>query len=209
MKTDIIFDLDGTLIESSAGILAAFESAFSVCGKIPTRALTSAIVGPPLMETLSDLTGTDDPAVLQPLAAAFKAHYDTAGYRLTTVFPGIVEMLSDLRERGFKLYIATNKRSLPTHLIVQHLGWADVFAGVYALDSFQPPLTSKAHMLGEVLGRCGLDPQHSLYVGDRNEDGEAARSNHIPFLLAVWGYAEAHDGRWEILPSPEDLLKRL
>jgi len=207
MNTTIIFDLDGTLIDSAAGVLAAFGGAFNARGIIPSRPLSLDIIGPPLMETLGNLAGTNELAVLQPLAEAFKANYDEDGYRLIEIFPGMDEMLSGLSARGHELHIATNKRILPTRRILAHLGWEKYFQGVYALDAFSPPLKSKANMLGAILAERGLDPRATLYIGDRQEDGEAALANNIRFLLAVWGYDELGDCAWEKLFSPDYLME--
>lgn len=206
MKLEIIFDLDGTLIDSGPGILAAFAGAFQACQRELQHPLSNAIIGPPLQATLGKLAGTNEPTVLQPLLEAFKANYDEQSYRLTTIFPGVNEMLADLSAQGYALHIATNKRIFPTRRILQHFAWEAYFQGVYALDTFNPPLKSKAHMLGEILALQKFDPQQTLYIGDRQEDGEAAQANAIPFLLAGWGYDEATNGSWTKVASPRQLL---
>lgn len=186
----IIFDLDGTLIDSSASILAAFKGAFDRLGIPPIRPLTADIIGPPLREALQLLSGVDDVAVLDDLAAAFKEHYDTAGYRQTTVFTGVPEMLEALSVMPMDLYIATNKRLKPTLLILEHLQWSHYFNGVYALDSLTPPAKDKTTLLSYIMKQHHFDSHATYYVGDRVEDGDAATSNKIPFAYARWGYGE-------------------
>lgn len=202
---DVIFDLDGTLIDSAQGILSSFAGAFDVCRMKPVRELTAAEVGPPLLETLAGLAGTDEPTTLQQLAEAFKAIYDESGYRRTIVFPGVVAMLSGLSTMHCRLYIATNKRRLPTARIMELLGWESHFAAIYSLDTFTPPLASKAALLGQVLSDQGIDVRSALYIGDRREDGEAAAANAIGFLMAGWGYAGSPQPAWDVLQSPSDL----
>ena len=186
----IIFDLDGTLIDSAPAILAGFEAAFIECGLSPKVLLTSSVIGPPLMETLATLAGSNDPAILSPLAVAFKTYYDNTGYLETKAFPGVAPMLEDLRDRGHSLYVATNKRIYPTLRIIELFGWQDYFLGVYALDSFTPPLGNKSELLGRLLTELRLAADETLYVGDRDEDGEAAAANNMEFLMAVWGYGQ-------------------
>jgi phosphoglycolate phosphatase len=205
----IIFDLDGTLIDSSKSILAGFASAFHEEGITPTRPLSPEIIGPPLKQTLAILAGDTDPALIDRLADRFKHHYDGEGYKETTVFEGIDEMLSTLQKRAIPLAIATNKRLLPTRKIIRHLGWEHYFLELFALDSWTPPAANKAAMIGRALGALGLEHQHTLYVGDRREDGEAAGANRMPFALAEWGYGEIEAGlpaEWHRFARPSDFI---
>jgi phosphoglycolate phosphatase len=207
--THVLFDLDGTLIDSAPAILDAFDKAFARCGRQPVVTLAPAIIGPPLMETLALLAGTRDTDVLQSLADAFKEVYDTEGYKQTFVFPGIEDLLQSLTAAGLTLYIATNKRLLPTQRILDYLGWTQHFAGVYALDAFSPALKSKADMIGEVLRLHQLSHQHSIYVGDRDEDGQSAQANGLRFLLASWGYDGIVSAQWQRVGSPAALQETL
>ena len=75
----IVFDLDGTLIDSAPAILASFRAAFVHTGIAPAVAIDESVIGPPLTETLQLLSGSDDPALIGRLAEAFKASYDGAG----------------------------------------------------------------------------------------------------------------------------------
>lgn len=204
--TTIVFDLDGTLIDSSRSILAGFAAAFAEQGLTPAVPLEPGLIGPPLKETLARLAGTAAPAVIEPLAEGFKRHYDGEGYKATEVFAGVPAMLVELAAR-WPLYIATNKRIAPTRKILAHLGWLDHFRGLYALDGFDPPARDKHEMLARLLAVHGFDPARTLYVGDRDEDAQAAAGNGLPFALACWGYgvpAVPGDARW-LLRAPTDL----
>jgi phosphoglycolate phosphatase len=140
------------------------------------------------MQTLALLADTSDPSVLNPLAEAFKTHYDEVGFSDTKVFSGIDSMLANLIQRGCHLYLATNKRMTPTQRIMAHLGWTQYFKAIYTLDSFEPPLNSKSELLGFMICERRLALSDTVYVGDRNDDREAALANSIDFLLVGWGY---------------------
>ncbi len=185
---DVLFDLDGTLIDSAPAILASFREAFATTGLPPARPIGPEIIGPPLMETLALLTGSDDAVTLGLLAEAFKASYDTTGYRATAAYDGVPGMLQALRAAGCRLHIATNKRIHPTRLILAHLGWEAWFDTVYALDVVEPRLPSKAAMIARLMADRSIDPGQAVYVGDRPEDGESADANRLPFFAANWGY---------------------
>ncbi|WP_029148812.1 HAD family hydrolase [Methylophilus sp. 5] len=189
MKQHLIFDLDGTLIDSAPSILHCFGLAFSSTQTPLAALLTHDVIGPPLMEALKQLAGSDDATLLNALAAAFKQHYDTTGYVQSVVFEDVSAMLQQLKDQGYQLYIATNKRFYPTEKIMAHLGWKAFFSGVYALDYFNPPLKTKAEMIGRVVADNGLTVQDCLYIGDRLEDGVSADANQMAFALVSWGYA--------------------
>lgn len=184
----VIFDLDGTLIDSSISILEAYQAAFDQVGCKLIRPLTDSIIGPPLDETLSALTGGADPVTHGALAFAFKAHYDNLGFKKTLVFDGILQLLDDTKVKGVPMYMATNKRIAPTLSIIHYLGWSKYFSGVFALDSFIPKLSDKGQLISRVLAIEGLNPASTLYVGDREEDALAAELAHVRFEKALWGY---------------------
>ena len=207
----LLFDLDGTLIDSAPAILASYREAFAAAGRTPVMPIDAGIVGPPLLETLEMLTGSTEPALIAELAAHFKASYDTTGYRQTAAYDGVGDMLARLAAGDCRLAIATNKRLHPTRLILQHLGWAGHFDAVYALDMFEPRLPDKATMIARLMADRGIPRDIAVYVGDRSEDGESADANHLPFLAATWGYGSLDAAEmaphWRAVTSPAALAE--
>lgn len=185
----VLFDLDGTLIDSAPSILASMGAAFAELGAEPVCPLEPSLIGPPLIPTLRKLRG-DAPGgpSVEDLAAAFKAHYDREGYRGSVVIEPMPALLDALAAQQRDLYIVTNKRLHPTLLILEHLGWRPRFRGVYALDALTPAATSKAQVLQHVVATHGLPAERCWYVGDRDEDAEAAEAAGLPCLRVPWGY---------------------
>jgi len=213
VKSTLIFDLDGTLIDSSGSILTSFEHALHSLGLTAQTALTPALIGPPLMHTLALISGTQDPPTLQMLAQQFKAHYDDEACKQATVFSGVVSMLDTLYATDSKIYIATNKRLFPTLRILHHLGWHHYFSGVYALDFFTPALANKKQMIGRMLNDEAIAETSAIYIGDRYEDGVAADGNRLEFAMVNWGYLDETMGEipshWQLYETPDALTERL
>jgi phosphoglycolate phosphatase len=210
----VIFDLDGTLIDSAPVIVASYRTAFAACGITPARTVDESIIGAPLAETLRLLIGRDDAELGARLARAFKDCHDTAALRQTAAYPGVDELLARLVAGGHTLHIATNKRLHPTRLILDLLGWNGRFASVHALDMVSPRLPDKATMLGHLLAGQGIARGAAVYVGDRAEDGAAAAANRLPFIAAAWGGygglgAAASEAPWPTASTPLDLIPLL
>jgi phosphoglycolate phosphatase len=197
MKPTLLFDLDGTLIDSAPSILAGFRAAFQEAGIEPVVPLTSAIIGPPLMQTLGHLTGGSAPLVLAALAEGFKRHYDNEGYKETVIFPGVADMLERLAGLDLAMHIATNKRLLPTERILEFFGWRPWFRTVYAADMPGRNFKSKGSMVAAQLADLRLEKATACYIGDRQEDREAAEENGLAFIAACWGYGGFADARPE------------
>lgn len=188
--TDVIFDLDGTLIDSAPSILACFANALATQGIQPVLPLTEALIGPPLRETLQKLSGVEDKMQLEMMIDDFKQHYDSAGYKETIIFPGVDAMLRELHDAGLCLHIATNKRKRPTDLILSHFGWSGLFTSAYASDLRTPSFANKSTMLSVLIHEKNVSPAKAVYVGDRSDDRIAAANNALGFIAAMWGYRD-------------------
>jgi len=202
-KPRILFDLDGTLIDSAPSILRSLEVVFAAAHQTPSRPFSVDLIGPPLGETVRGLLTPQDERRADALIEAFKQEYDKTGYRLTRVYDGVPAMLQSLTEAGFTLAIATNKRIVPTRRILADLGWSGYFDGVFSLDYFTPPLRCKSEMLRRLVQESNGGAR--LYVGDRDEDGHAAEAASLPFILAGWGYGDTSDSAWQKIQHPDQL----
>jgi phosphoglycolate phosphatase len=188
MPPDILFDLDGTLIDSSPGILASFQRVLDANGLRAVVPLEASLIGPPLGETLRRISGIEDDAVLSRLTEAFKQDYDTTGYRQTHAFEGVPEGLRQLAEAGSRLFIVTNKRMVPTRKILDALGLARYFTGVHTRDETVPMASSKSAVTRRVVTQYSIACGKALFVGDSDEDAAAAGENHLRYIHAVYGY---------------------
>ena len=188
----VIFDLDGTLIDSGPGILQGFSQAFVQCGVTPLAPWSTSLIGPPLLQVIARQCGSQDHVLLERIKAAFVERYDNEGFRLSTPYLGIQTMLDTLFNRNIRLYIATNKRIYPTQCIMKLLNWSSIFEGVYGIDSLvSPPVPQKKDVIRHITTHFDLSHARTLYVGDRYEDYQAATSAGLDFALATWGFGDA------------------
>lgn len=186
--SDVIFDLDGTLIDSAPGIVGTINHALASLGIAPVRLVDHSIVGPPIESMFDLLLEEHDREHRDDLIDRYKRYYDHEGYRESTVFDGVSETMSTLERMGVGMHIATNKRLAPTMSILSYFGWEDNFSSVYAVDSHGTRFASKADMLAKAIENQALEKDRVLYVGDTKHDEEAAAANDIGYYHAFWGY---------------------
>lgn len=206
----VVFDFDGTLVDSAPGILSALEKAFRACGVKPSASLTASLIGPPLGEIIAVLAPDQPATVRSALARSFMLHYDGDDCLNAKPFQGVQEMIEILCERGIPLSIVTNKRYSPARRILDHLGWSQTFHPVYTLDSLMPRVNDKGALLGRLLKDLALEASGCAYVGDRDEDAAAAALHHVRFFRAAWGFgSEDMVGSFPPfvrLVAPDDLM---
>ena len=169
--------------------------------------LTSDIIGPSLYDLIRLCSGSNDDDVIKNLSSKFKKCYDSVGYKDTMEFPYIYNALTDLTKNNFKLYIATNKRIIPTMKIINFLKWNKFFEGVYALDSFAPEVLSKSDIISKIILQNNLDVENVIYVGDLEADRKAANICNVKFLMAGWGYNNQVKSKNYYLGSPSQLYR--
>jgi len=105
--THVLFDLDGTLIDSLPGIDWSARIALAECGLSADLSNLRRRIGPPIRDILASLSGATG-EVLNRLEAGFRRSYDAAGWRKTELRPGVMELLQHLRRAGRRLWLVTN-----------------------------------------------------------------------------------------------------
>lgn len=191
----ILFDLDGTLLDSLPGIRHSAEAAFTQCGLALGQTELRSLIGPPIRIILERMAaGEVSESDLDRLERAFRVSYDGDGWKMTPHYPRAVETLRTLREQGRRLFVVSNK---PRHISVRILeqeGTLGFFEEVVTRDSRQPPYSGKLEMIRDLQGRHSLHASDCLMVGDTMEDAEAASASGILFCLMTHGYGDVPAG---------------
>ncbi len=190
MNRAVLLDLDGTLVDSAPAIIDTFRHVLDSRALMPRVPLDTSLIGPPLRETLARITGIESAAEIEALASAFRARYDAIAASATPAYPGMLETLHTLRRDGYALYIVTNKRIVPTRLILARLGVDALCDGVFAPDAVDPRARDKTELLGRVLEIAGLSAAATVCVGDSDIDARAAAAHGVPFIAARYGYGD-------------------
>jgi phosphoglycolate phosphatase len=188
----LVFDLDGTLIDSAPGIVAALQTAFTSIGRTLSSTDVRSVIGPPvrIMARRLDPTITDEEALA--IERLYRTAYDEGAWQNTEAFPTVIQTLHTLSQTATRLFIATNKPRLPTLRILNHLGLETMFEDIVTRDSATPNFTSKPQMLASLIERHSLPAATTIMIGDTAEDAKAAHANHLRFVLMTYGYGHAH-----------------
>ena len=187
MPIPVVFDLDGTLIDSAPDIQATAATVLREEGAAPLdRALTVSFVGagaPAFVDRMMAARGLD-PARRDAILARFLALYEGAT-ALTRPYPGAVEALDLLRGRGHRLGLCTNKPGRPTRRALEAVGLGAAFEAIVAGDTLTARKPDPAPLLACV-ERLGGGP--AAFVGDGEVDAETAARAGVPFALFTEGY---------------------
>jgi phosphoglycolate phosphatase len=201
--TAIVFDLDGTLVDSFDDISAAFRRSFHVIGVEPPAADTvRTLIGKPLRDMYAPWAPDD---AIDALVAEYRRDYSERCAERTRPFPGIVDLLDALRDRGHGLAVATTKTTWMARTVMGRLGIEDRVHHVQGTDGFphKPAPDVITHALAGV-GRPG-----AWMIGDAVTDVVAGRAAGLRTCAVTWGVHSEPDlraaGPDEVVTTVEDL----
>jgi phosphoglycolate phosphatase len=191
----IVFDLDGTLIDSAGDLTSALNCVLTESGRAPvTLPQVKRMVGDgsaKLVERGFAASGVPISAADLPVRLArFLEVYEAGANDLTRPYDGVTDTLARLAARGLKLGVCTNKPGRATRLVLEALDLARYFTAIAGGDAFSVRKPDPGHVLG-LLDRLGISPANAAMVGDNEHDAAAARAAGLPIILVSYGYARA------------------
>ena len=206
----ILFDVDGTLIDSAPGILHTLEEVFRKMGVDTTGVDLRRYLGPPLRRSFGE--HFTDPGKIEQATELYRTSYHEKGSHEGEPYPGAVEMLRRLKQAGFVLCTATSKPTKVVTPILEEKGLAGFFdfIGGASMDESRD---TKTDVVRYVLAQPCVQGKRVLMVGDRNDDMRGAADCHLDAAAVLYGYGS----REELAPfapvffadSCEDLADRL
>ncbi len=180
----VLFDLDGTLVDTVPFILAAVRHAFEGYGTCPTDAEWIAGIGTPLRAQLATFVRKDDD--VQGLFDRYRTFWLANHDAQTRCFPGALDVVRELSRRGHPMGIVTAKMEQGAFRTLRHTGILEHVGVVVGADSCA---NSKPHPEPVLLAlsRLGQPPAHALLVGDSPHDVAAAKGAGTRAAAALWG----------------------
>jgi len=185
--TTVLLDLDGTLVDSAAGILGSLREAFDEVGLPWTEAeLGTQLLGPPMYTSLPPIIGTEATREVVPV---YRRIYAERGLLNSTPYPGVDELLQTLSDGNRRLALATSKVEYSARRILDNRGWTPLFTAIVG-DTDNAGRPTKSDVIAEALRQLDATPGDTVMVGDRSHDVVGALHNGLPCIGAGWGYGQ-------------------
>jgi phosphoglycolate phosphatase len=185
---NVIFDLDGTLVDSKPGIVAGLRHALAQLGHdLPAEEALDWAIGPPLDVVVARLLAPLGDGRVREAVACYREWYGSVGLYDAVVYAGVVELLDRLVTAEKSLFVATSKRTSFARRVLEHFGLAAHFRAVYGAEP-HGRFDRKSELIHHLLTTEGLDAAATVLVGDREHDVAAARANGLRVVGVTYGY---------------------
>ncbi len=206
MYKAIIFDLDGTLLDTAPGVIFAVEYTIKELKlPMPDKETVKKFVGPPMQLSCQRYFGMDEEDALTA-ANIFRANYKKHSLLMAELYPGTLEVLRQLKARGYKLAVATNKSHDNAIAILRHFGVADHCDVM--LGSDLGGKLKKVDIIRECMKELQVGPGECVYIGDSEFDLEGAEEAGMDFIGVTYGFGfkKGTPSKYMMLDSISDCL---
>lgn len=182
----ILFDLDGTLLDTSEGIMDSVKYTIHEL-KLPKLSKNTILkfVGPPIQNSLMEYCGlsTED---AQKGANVFRDYYRTQALFKATPYPGILELLQLLKNKGVKIGVATYKREDYALEILSHFGISRFCDVIHGADNNN--VLSKGDIVNMCINEIAVNKSEVILIGDTDHDANGAFACNVNFIGVSWGF---------------------
>ena len=207
---NLLFDLDGTIIDPKEGITKSIQYALRKLNfdRIPSSDELTWCIGPPLIQSFLKLLENNDENLAKEGVDYYRKNYSVTGIYQCRMYDGIKESLQDLSKRS-KLFLATSKPTVFAKQILEMFNISSFFKGIYGAE-FDGRFPRKADVIAHLLETEKINPSESLMIGDRKYDMIGAKANNMKSCGVLWGYGSRKEiteaGASIILENPCELL---
>jgi len=184
---NLIFDLDGTLINSKKGIFNAYKLSLENYIDPVGEKTFERYIGPPFANILKKIHPDLDLYISKKIINNFRKLYDNDYYRQFNIYSGIFELIQKISTFS-KCYIATNKPTQPSIEILNKLKLNNYFKEIVGVNYYSEGGLSKKENISKLIIKNNLSKKETFYIGDTKSDFEAAQQNNIHFIAYTEGY---------------------
>lgn len=187
----VSFDLDGTLLDTSEGIVQSVKYTVEQMGlNLPEGMDMGFFIGPPIQMSLQKCFDLDVETA-QKGADIFRAYYKSETLYMAKPYDGVFELLEELRKRNLKIGVATYKREDYALDILRHFHIADYCDVMCGADNNN--VLTKSDIIRNSYQGVGALPKETIYVGDTEHDAKGAYEAGVPFVAVTWGCGFSND----------------
>ncbi|GAA1703608.1 HAD-IA family hydrolase [Microbacterium sediminicola] len=195
--TCVLWDVDGTLVDASEGILRRLTNTLEHFGyPAPTRAELVHWIGPPMFESFQTNLGMT-PEQSREAVVYYRSRSKAEGYTSgAKLFPGVAELIDEVAAAGIPQATASSKPENQVAALMEHFGLAPRLASITGATPDEKTLSAKADIVAEALRRLhtlGVDVSRPVLIGDRHHDVEGGAEHGVPVIFVRWGFSWPHE----------------
>ncbi len=189
---NIFFDLDGTLTDSKPGIVKGVQYALRCCGiDEPDLDKLTSFVGPPLYKSFMNyLECSEEDA--KEVVECYREYYAETGLYENALYEGIDALLYHLKEKGYKIILASSKPRIYVKRILSYfriMRYFDIVEG----SELDGKNTDKGELIAHILEKWNLKPEECVMIGDRKHDVQGAKANGMDSIAVGYGYGSKEE----------------
>ncbi len=193
----VLWDVDGTLVDASEGILRRLTTTLDHFGRTPpTRGELSKWIGPPMRESFQVNTGMTL-AQADEAVVFYRALNKSEGYTGSAqLYPGVAELVHDVHAAGVPQSTASSKPEVQVVALMDHFGLAPDLEAMVGASLDERALSAKSDIVREALRRleaAGADISRPVLIGDRHHDVEGGADAGVPVIFVRWGFSWPHE----------------
>jgi phosphoglycolate phosphatase len=194
----VLWDVDGTIIDASVGILRRLNVALTHFGHpAPTREELVHWIGPPMFQSFQAQAGMT-PEQAADAVAFYRTLGKADGYTTDVkTYPGVSEIIRDLHDAGVPQATASSKPEIQVDALVDFFELRPYFLTTVGATPDESTLASKTDIVAEALRRLadrGADISRPILIGDRHHDVAGGNANDVPVIFVEWGFSDPHEG---------------
>ena len=210
----ILWDVDGTIVDASEGILRRLGITHEHFGlQPPTRGELAHWIGPPMFESFQTNVGMT-PEQSTEAVTFYRGLNKSEGYTSSAkLFDGIGDLIAELGAAGIPQATASSKPEVQVVALMEHFDLSRYFTAIVGATPDERTLSSKTDIVAEALRRlaaAGTDVSRPVLIGDRHHDVEGGVANGVPVIFVQWGFSWPHESEGaQASVASADELRRL